>query len=1222
MMSGSSETFVELGIPVNPFPGLRPFEFDESHLFFGRDGQSEQLIGKLGRTRFLAVVGTSGSGKSSLVRAGLLPSLLGGFMSSAGSNWKIAITRPGNDPIGNLAKALNAPDVFGSEIQENAALQTVLADATLQRGSRGLIDVVRQAMISENENLLVVVDQFEEIFRFARVAEGEGYQNESAAFVKLILEASRQREVPIYVVLTMRSDYLGDCSEFWGLPEAINESQYLIPRLTRDQLREAMIGPINVAQGSITPRLVNRLLNDVGDNQDQLPVLQHLLMRVWDECKEKRLEVEVEVNGKLVMKPHQAVHHGDALDLCCYEAVGGMTHALSRHADDAFNELPDERSRKVAEKLFKALTEKGPDNREIRRPVTLGEICAVVDAGASEVITVIETFRRQGRSFLMPPEGVELNSDSLIDISHESLIRAWERLKQWVDEETRSARIYRRLAETAVLHKEGGAGLWRDPDLQIALTWREESKPNEVWAQRYHREFRGAMAFLDESVSERDKEIRDREIGRRKAIKRTRLTASLFAFLFLLSLIALVFANRERVRANGLLADVKRNAEEAKNSAVAEQQSRLAREAAEKERQISQRNEEQARQLQNLADAQRNEALKQKAIAEQQAIKIAGLERKARQEATEAQEINSLIREVDSALKSINQDNREEVVKEVISKTNKQLEYYRKRGDQRGEYESQSILGPVYLKQGQHDEARAAAQSALTIQENAQIDDREGEHENLVVLREASLKEADLKPGSQAEELRNAFNYAAKVLRVQEGAIGATNPVLIPDLASLAAITARGGQHETSEGFRRRIVDIQRRSVQAERSELVAFLNDLATFNRVQGDYDHAVNQLKEVLKIQEDHLPPKDPQIIATLNGLAEIYRLQKKDADAEALVKRIQNLQGRDAILRKGTSGPEVKKLQQQLQALGILRGTPEEYFGPQTEAAVIEFQTRQGLLADGVAGPSTLSFLANAKATDVATKQIQSELQRLGFYTGSLDGSFGIRTKAALMEFQRSKGLVPDGAPNEETLVALGLKTVATPASVTGRVTPEIVARMFPSMNLNNIRANLPFILRALEDAGLSDKDMVVMALATIGVDTGDFAPLTERQSRFNTSADGAPFDLYDNRKEFGNQGPPDGERFRGRGYIQLFGRANYKKFGAAIGLGDQLVEYPDLAIQNDIAAKVFAVYLKDREKQFRSALKEDNFRRVRMLSTGSAFGLDVFTKAFQTGASLIK
>src|ERR1044072_9980133 len=153
MTPEATQTFAELGVPTNPFPGLRPFDFEESHLFFGRDGQSEQLITKLGATRFLAVVGTSGSGKSSLVRAGLMPSLLGGFMTSAGSNWRIAVMRPGSDPVGNLARVLNAPDVFGSEVTENAELQTVLAEAALHRGSRGLVDAVRPAVIGRSDNL-------------------------------------------------------------------------------------------------------------------------------------------------------------------------------------------------------------------------------------------------------------------------------------------------------------------------------------------------------------------------------------------------------------------------------------------------------------------------------------------------------------------------------------------------------------------------------------------------------------------------------------------------------------------------------------------------------------------------------------------------------------------------------------------------------------------------------------------------------------------------------------------------------------------------------------------------------------------------------------------------------------------------------------------------------------------------------------------------------------
>ena len=528
MITQNTETFAEIITPTNPFPGLRPFDFDESHLFFGRDGQSEQLVSKLGRTRFLAVVGSSGSGKSSLVRAGLLPALLGGFMTSAGSDWRIAILRPGNDPVGNLARALNATDVFGSEIDENASIQTAIAEANLRRGGRGLVEAVRQNAMPDNENLLVLVDQFEELFRFAREAsrktkdESERYQNDAAAFVKLLLEAHSQREANIYVVLTMRSDFLGDCAQFWDLPETVNESQYLTPRLTRDQLREAITGPVAVGGGEITQRLVNRLLNDVGDNQDQLPVLQHLLMRAWDEWKEKRLEVEVKEGEGTVRRPHRAVHEGEAIDLCCYEAVGGMAEALSRHADEAFNELPDDRHREVAEKLFKALTEKGPDNREIRRPIMLGEICAVTHVAISEVITVVDTFRLPGRSFLMPPAGAALNSESLIDISHESLIRGWERLRNWVEEEVRSARIYRRLAETAELHREGRAGLWGDPDLQLALDWQEKNHPNKDWARRYYPGFETAIAFLQASEQKRADDVDDRERQQREAAERTR----------------------------------------------------------------------------------------------------------------------------------------------------------------------------------------------------------------------------------------------------------------------------------------------------------------------------------------------------------------------------------------------------------------------------------------------------------------------------------------------------------------------------------------------------------------------------------------------------------------------------------------------------------------------------------------------------------------------------
>ena len=465
----------------NPFPGLRPFEADESHLFFGRETATDELLRKLRNNRFIAVVGTSGSGKSSLVLAGMLPDLYGGFMAEVGSRWRVAILRPGDAPIQALAESLSAPGVLGREGQQ-PEMQRAITETVLRRGALGLVDATRQAKLAEGDNLLVLVDQFEELFRIQRSSEDQSAKDESAAFVKLLLEAAKQTELPIYVMLTMRSEYLGDCTRFRDLPEAINTGQYLIPRMTRDQARKAITGPIAVAGAGISPPLVQRLLNDVGDNPDQLPIMQHAMMRTWSFWEADHRE-------------------GEDVGLAHYQATGGMDEALSRHADEAYQELPDAATRTAAGHIFKRLTGRGAGDREMRYPATVAELCAVSGASRDKVLVVIDAFRRDDRSLLMPPSGTPLSDETIIDISHESLIRIWKRLRQWVEEETQSARIYTRLAETSDLYSRKEAGLWRNPDLQIALNWRKRNQPNEAWSRRYHARFGEAMAFLNASKS-------------------------------------------------------------------------------------------------------------------------------------------------------------------------------------------------------------------------------------------------------------------------------------------------------------------------------------------------------------------------------------------------------------------------------------------------------------------------------------------------------------------------------------------------------------------------------------------------------------------------------------------------------------------------------------------------------------------------------------------------
>jgi WD40 repeat protein len=384
-----------------------------------------------------------------------------------------------------------------------------ILETVLRRGSLGLADAVRQTRLGPRENLLVVADQFEELFRFKQNMQVRRPDDEAAAFVKLLVEAART-ELPVYVMITMRSDFLGECAQFRDLPEAINEGLYLIPRMTRDQVREAIEGPVAMAGAKIAPRLVQRLLNDVGDNPDQLPILQHALMRTWDHWASE-------------------TRHPEPIDLSDYETIGGIEGALDQHLDEVLDGVTEvhparPERREIARRMFQTLTEQEEDNRAIRRPATVDGLCAVADSEFDDVAKIIEEFRAPGRTFLMPPYEVALRGETLIDISHESLIRNWTNLREWVEEDSEDARVYRALSEAAELWKTVGHSPYQDPELQRALNWREMwgseeavrawTRPLDERASR-PQGFQHAMEFLVWSERERTRRERERTRVRR-----------------------------------------------------------------------------------------------------------------------------------------------------------------------------------------------------------------------------------------------------------------------------------------------------------------------------------------------------------------------------------------------------------------------------------------------------------------------------------------------------------------------------------------------------------------------------------------------------------------------------------------------------------------------------------------------------------------------------------
>jgi len=500
-----------------PYPGLRPFQSDEADIFFGREVQTDELLRKLSETRFLGVVGPSGCGKSSLVKAGMIPALETGFMVTAGTRWRIATMRPGSHPLRRLAEALMDQAALGAERTADYALP--LLEAVLRRGPRALVDALIETPLPSDTNLLVLVDQFEELFRF----RNEENRNDQDAFVPLLLETAAQHGVPVYVVVTMRSDYLGDCALFPGLPEALNKSQYLTPRMNREQRQAAITGPARVFGGDVEPSLVNRLLNETGTDPNQLPVLQHLLMRMWACSRPTR---PVTPNAVFFADiPSERLGH--VLSDQDYEEVGGIAGALSIHADQAFNSLQDEQ-KPIAEILFRSLCERGTERRDGRCPTAVREIADRAGVSPDRVKAVVTVFRDTDYGFLVPAPPEEIFENTVIDITHESLIRLWRRLNAWVEEEAKSAETYRFVEQSARRWKEKQAALWGTPNLEIAMAWKQREKPSRPWAERYGGNFELAMEFLEASAEEQRRQQARAHKEYLRKLRRARLLAVSF----------------------------------------------------------------------------------------------------------------------------------------------------------------------------------------------------------------------------------------------------------------------------------------------------------------------------------------------------------------------------------------------------------------------------------------------------------------------------------------------------------------------------------------------------------------------------------------------------------------------------------------------------------------------------------------------------------------------
>jgi len=514
---GPKKDFKEL----NPFPGLRPFNPEESNLFFGREAESNEIILKLLRNRNITVIGTSGSGKSSLVLGGVLPKIKNMKINES-SVWKIISFRPGNDPFGNFAGAIS--DGLTDTGKKNIEKSEILSE--LLNNTDNFSKVARKYIIEHDDNVLFVIDQFEEIFRYQLSGKSENLNSPLKKFIDFLIASISKPDENIFIILTMSTEYLGECSKFKGLTMLINKSNYLVPEIEIGNRSEVIEGPVRFSGAKIEPELVDLLLTDLKGRIDQLAVLQHVLRRTWSQWQK-------------IEDPDKPISRAD------YELAGTMNHAVSIHGEEAYGKLSP-RGREICSSLFKTITRKSSDGKGLRNPSDIETIKSIAGCSQEELFDVVEKFRNSEHSFITPTENVILKSTSVIDIQNECIIRLWNRLEGWIDEEDGSRVMYLHLSEASSLYQQGKTGLYKPPELQAAVAWREKFKPSLAWAAQYNPAFERAMVFLRTSEKAYIEEEQNKTKLDTLKVRRSRFFTRILGFTFLLTLASIFYIHSQK----------------------------------------------------------------------------------------------------------------------------------------------------------------------------------------------------------------------------------------------------------------------------------------------------------------------------------------------------------------------------------------------------------------------------------------------------------------------------------------------------------------------------------------------------------------------------------------------------------------------------------------------------------------------------------------------------
>jgi hypothetical protein len=689
---------------INPYPGLRPFTEKESIFFKGRDLHIRQIIKQLQDKKIIIITGASGDGKSSLVYAGVIPNARAGFFRAEYNNWVICDFRPERTPLHNLSKTLS----------ENLEISVERIEEDLKLGFSSLIKTYKNSnfyidknsetwinaspeeqrkMKSKGANLMILADQFEEFFTNPENYAGGVPSDDAYVTVNLLLESAGQaivENLPVYIIFTMRSDFISESVSFKGLPEYIGYSQFFVPRLQRNELQQVIEEPARLAGGSISKRLTETLINELRDGFDQLPIIQYSLSQLWKVANNGEDEMDLVHLVKLAGLPTKFLSSEDkekfdgwvkeqeAFKQKYYQNTS-LSNVLNTHANVLYEtalfyyqelvswsseEITEEDARMIIKTSFQSLT-KIDMGRAVRNRVTLKEITDIInreDIDYETVCGILNIFRLPGNNFIRPYinnddiESQYLPANTILDITHEALIRNWEVLSYWEIEERENYNDFQdfsiQLERWKANNKSKEFLLSLGPLVHFEK-WHEKSRPNKYWIAKYDNTLDSKenkiekAELLVEDIKEYLEKSRTAITMAEKAKKRRRTILSISAIVIMLVLGGFTYwAMQERkfaVEQKQLAEEQTKLAKEESERAEKEKDKAVsATERAEMERQNAERSAKEALWAKAQSDSARKYAVFLRILAEEQSI-IAKQEaenaRKAKEEADKEREI-------------------------------------------------------------------------------------------------------------------------------------------------------------------------------------------------------------------------------------------------------------------------------------------------------------------------------------------------------------------------------------------------------------------------------------------------------------------------------------------------------------------------------------------------------------------------------------------------------